>query len=108
MSSGFTEVNGGGLLLDPTVQETKSIIRAAYARASQDQATLFLAYIGHGEISGDDFYLMPIDAACAHQRGAGVGGRGRAPGVVAWALEHREPGPLGARRDAGRGRQPHP
>jgi tetratricopeptide (TPR) repeat protein len=52
----------GGLLLDPTVVRAKDAIRAAYRRASQDQATLFLAFIGHGRSSGDDFYLLPKDA----------------------------------------------
>ena len=39
------EDEGGGLLLDPTVKQTKKKIREAYRRASDDQATLFLAYV---------------------------------------------------------------
>ncbi len=53
---------GGGLLIDPTVEETKGAIKSAYLRAAKDEATLFIAYIGHGEKSGDDYYLLPNDA----------------------------------------------
>jgi hypothetical protein len=55
-------LNEVGLLLDPTVQQTKSKIRDAFRRASNDQVTLFLAYVGHGEVKGDDVYLLPKDA----------------------------------------------
>jgi len=53
---------GHGLLIDPSVASTKEAIRAAYQRAAQDEATLFFAYIGHGEHIEDDFYLLPADA----------------------------------------------
>jgi hypothetical protein len=53
---------GGGLVLDPTVQQAKGALRAAFRRASEDQATLFLVYVGHGEAIRDDFYL-PSNAA---------------------------------------------
>src|SRR5262245_2166422 len=52
----------GGLLLDPTVAETDEKIRRAYRRASTDQATLLLAYVGHGQRSDTDFFLLPKDA----------------------------------------------
>ena len=55
-------IEGGGLLIDPTVEETKGAIKSAYLRAAKDEATLFIAYIGHGEKSGDDYYLLPNDA----------------------------------------------
>src|SRR5262245_11993642 len=55
------EDQGGGLLLDPTVSQVKKALRAAFQRASTDEATLFLAYVGHGEAIGDDFYLLPLD-----------------------------------------------
>jgi hypothetical protein len=55
--------NGSGLIIDPTVADAKTAIKTAYDRAALDGATLFLAFIGHGERSGDDFYLMPTNAA---------------------------------------------
>jgi hypothetical protein len=51
-----------GLLIDPTVKRTKKAIKDAYRSAANDGATLFIAYIGHGEKAGDDFYLLPRDA----------------------------------------------
>ena len=55
-------IGGEGLLIDPTVREAKEAIRAAYRRAAEDEATLFIAYIGHGEHVEEDFYLLPRDA----------------------------------------------
>jgi hypothetical protein len=57
-------VEGDGLLIDPTVEKTKAAITSAYLRAAKDEATLFIAYIGHGEKPKDseDYYLMPLDA----------------------------------------------
>jgi tetratricopeptide (TPR) repeat protein len=52
-----------GLLLDPTVNEAKSAIKAAYDAAARGGETLILAYIGHGEFVHGDFFLMPTDAA---------------------------------------------
>ena len=52
-----------GLLIDPTVKETKDAFKTAFFRAAKDEATLFIAFIGHGEKSGEDYYLMPKDAA---------------------------------------------
>jgi hypothetical protein len=52
-----------GLVIDPTVAEAKKAIRMAFERAANDEATLLLAFIGHGEvIQSDDFYFLPIDA----------------------------------------------
>ncbi|HEY5870211.1 MAG TPA: tetratricopeptide repeat protein [Candidatus Tectomicrobia bacterium] len=51
-----------GLLLDPTVDQARTAIKEAFQRASDDEATLFLAFIGHGKHVGDDFYLLPLDA----------------------------------------------
>ncbi|MGH8901526.1 MAG: AAA family ATPase, partial [Egibacteraceae bacterium] len=50
------------LLCDPTVDETDAAIERAVARASEDAATLFVVFIGHGEYAEDDFYLLPVDA----------------------------------------------
>jgi hypothetical protein len=54
--------DSSGLLLDPTVEAVKDAIRSAYLHAAEDEATLFVAYISHGEGADDDFYLMPRDA----------------------------------------------
>ncbi len=53
-----------GLVIDPTVAEAKKVIRTAFERAANDEATLLLAVIGHGEqvTEEGDFYLLPIDA----------------------------------------------
>jgi hypothetical protein len=56
-------IEGDGLLLNPTVKDTKEAIKSAYRRASKDEASLFISYIGHGERLGEDFYLLPHDAA---------------------------------------------
>lgn len=53
-----------GLVIDPTVEEAKKAIRTAFERAADEEATLLLAVIGHGEqVKEDgDFYLLPTDA----------------------------------------------
>jgi tetratricopeptide (TPR) repeat protein len=56
-------LESSGLLCDPSVAEAKRAIKAAFERASQDEATLFLAFIGHGEYAGEDFYLLVKDAS---------------------------------------------
>jgi len=55
-------LEGGGLLIDPSVNQAKDAIKQAYRRAAKDAATLFIAYIGHGEKSSEDYYLLPQDA----------------------------------------------
>jgi hypothetical protein len=55
-------IEGGGLLLNPSVNDAKRAIRSAYRRAAIDEAALFVAYIGHGERAYDDYYLLPLDA----------------------------------------------
>ena len=55
-------LEGRGVLIDPSVKETKYTIRAAYRRAASDEATLFIAYVGHGEKVREKFYLMPQDS----------------------------------------------
>ena len=54
-----------GLLLDPSVEEAHNALEAAFERASKDEATLLLAFIGHGQFAeGDeDFYFLPRDAS---------------------------------------------
>jgi Caspase domain len=56
------ENHNKSLLIDPTVAATDSAMMAAMARASQDAASLFVAFVGHGERAEDDFYLLPYDA----------------------------------------------
>ncbi|WP_316227997.1 tetratricopeptide repeat protein [Bradyrhizobium sp. SZCCHNR3015] len=53
----------GGLVLDPTASDAKDSIREAFAQASEDDAILFLAFVGHGERADPDFYLLPRNAA---------------------------------------------
>ena len=48
----------GGLLIDPTVAEARSAIIDSFRRASEQQATLILAYIGHGE------YARSVSTCC--------------------------------------------
>jgi hypothetical protein len=55
-------LEGEGLLIDPAVRDAKDAIRAAYRRAAKDGATLFIAYIGHGEHVRTRHYLLPRDA----------------------------------------------
>jgi tetratricopeptide (TPR) repeat protein len=57
-----TAAIGSGLLLDPSVDVAKDALRRAFESASADDATLLLAFIGHGEVIEDDFYLLPKDA----------------------------------------------
>lgn len=52
-----------GPLIDPTVGEAEDAIRAACRAAADAEATLFLAYVGHGTYVGRDFYLQPRDAS---------------------------------------------
>ncbi len=52
----------GGLLIDPAVNEARSAIIDSFCRASEQQATLIVAYIGHGKYAHERFYLLPRDA----------------------------------------------
>jgi hypothetical protein len=54
--------DGRGLLIDPSVAEAKDCLRTAFECAARDDATLVIAYIGHGEAVGPAFYLLPKDA----------------------------------------------
>jgi hypothetical protein len=55
-------LEGEGLLIDPAVGDVKDAIRTAYQRAAKDAATLFIAYIGHGEHVRQRYYLLARDA----------------------------------------------
>jgi tetratricopeptide (TPR) repeat protein len=55
-------LDGSGLIIDPTVAQARQLIESAFMRAAADRATLFIAYIGHGEMLDEDFYLLPTDS----------------------------------------------
>ncbi|WP_328701463.1 FHA domain-containing protein [Amycolatopsis pittospori] len=60
--------DGRGLLVDPTLTELDDALVEAFERASEDEATLFLSLVGHGEYADDDFYFLtketslPVDS----------------------------------------------
>ncbi|GAB3725144.1 hypothetical protein GCM10027598_42420 [Amycolatopsis oliviviridis] len=60
--------DGRGLLVDPTMVELDDALVEAFERASEDEATLFLSLVGHGEYADDDFYFLtketslPVDS----------------------------------------------
>jgi Tetratricopeptide repeat/NACHT domain len=56
-------LESNGLLLDPSVDASRKAVEIAFQRASKDEATLFLVFIGHGEWADEDFYLLPKDAS---------------------------------------------
>jgi hypothetical protein len=53
----------GGLLINPSVNVMKQSLRSAFELASRSEATLLIAYVGHADHDGEDFYLLPMDAA---------------------------------------------
>src|SRR5262249_16684378 len=55
-------IEGKGLIIVPVVSDVKEAIRAAYRRAAKDEATLFIAYVGHGERVRQRYYLLARDA----------------------------------------------
>lgn len=54
--------DGRSLLVDPTAAELDAAIEAAFASASAQEATLILAFTGHGVTVGEDFYLLAVDS----------------------------------------------
>lgn len=59
---GCVPATGTGTLIDPTMVELDDALVEAFERASEDEATLFLALVGHGDYSSDDFYFLTRDA----------------------------------------------
>ncbi|MGH3623203.1 MAG: FHA domain-containing protein, partial [Sciscionella sp.] len=55
--------DGRALLVDPTFVELDDAVTTAFQRASEEEATLFVSVIGHGEYNTDDFYLMAKDSS---------------------------------------------
>jgi len=60
----------GPVLIDPTAVLLDEAIVAAMKRAHDEQATLFLVFVGHGGFEGDDFYLLAKDSVLPDSRGA--------------------------------------
>jgi hypothetical protein len=58
---GCTDAAPGGLLIDPGAAAVKSAIKEAFRAASEEEATLIVAFIGHGTYAGQDFYFLPYD-----------------------------------------------
>ncbi|QWF84376.1 tetratricopeptide repeat protein [Amycolatopsis sp. CA-230715] len=54
--------DGRGLLVDPTMVQLDDAVTEAFERASEDEATLFIALVGHGEYDDEDFYFLTKDA----------------------------------------------
>ncbi|MGY5308678.1 tetratricopeptide repeat protein [Nocardia gipuzkoensis] len=53
-----------GPLLDPTITELKSSVKAAFRRADEAGATLLIAFVGHGfTMNEEDFFLLARDSA---------------------------------------------
>lgn len=52
----------GAVLIDPVARELDQALVEAMRAAHEQQATLVLAFIGHGGFEDDDFYLMAKDS----------------------------------------------
>ncbi|PXX60858.1 tetratricopeptide repeat protein [Nocardia tenerifensis] len=63
MQGGWGPV-AGGIVLDPTVDELKRRIKAAFAQANARSASLLLAFVGHGytKNNNQDYYLLAEDS----------------------------------------------
>lgn len=62
-AGGCVPAVGDGVLIDPTIAELDDAITTAFAHASEDEATLIIALVGHGEYIADDFYYLVRDTA---------------------------------------------
>jgi hypothetical protein len=60
----------GPTVIDPTAAELDDAIVASIRRAHDEQATLFLVFVGHGGFEDDDFYLLAKDSSAADSRQA--------------------------------------
>ncbi|WP_406233260.1 tetratricopeptide repeat protein [Nocardia sp. NBC_01009] len=55
--------SSGGALLNPTITELVSAVKAAFTAASEQQAALLISFIGHGVVTGDgNFFLLARDS----------------------------------------------
>ena len=59
-------------LIDPTASEAADAIDEAFKTASEEEATLVLALIGHGILSDGDFYFLPRDGSEHSLRKTGI------------------------------------
>ena len=55
-------LDGEGLLIDPAVRGISRTRSKRVPARGKDAATLFIAYIGHGEHVNENYYLLPRDA----------------------------------------------
>jgi tetratricopeptide (TPR) repeat protein len=53
--------DGRRMLVDPTMVELDDAVTEAFERASEDEATLFIALVGHGDYADEDFYFLTKD-----------------------------------------------
>jgi hypothetical protein len=51
------------LLYNPSVADFKQALKKAFKVAAEEQSTLLLIFLGHGETVGNDLYLLPKDAS---------------------------------------------
>ncbi|MCU1687919.1 MAG: phosphopeptide-binding protein [Amycolatopsis sp.] len=54
--------DGRHLLVDPTMVQLDDAVTEAFERASEDEATLFIALVGHGDYAEEDFYFLTKDS----------------------------------------------
>lgn len=52
----------GPTVLDPTYRELDAALHEAFRQAHDQRATLIIAFIGHGDFTDDDYYLMARDS----------------------------------------------
>src|SRR5271166_1353167 len=60
---GCTDALPRNPLIDPTASEAADAIDEAFKTASEEEATLVLALIGHGTFADGDFYFLPHDGS---------------------------------------------
>lgn len=61
-TAALPDLDGGGLLIDPTRQQVVDALRSAFDRANNSRATLIIAMLGHGIATVGDFYYLTIDS----------------------------------------------
>src|SRR5271157_1313793 len=69
---GCTDALPRNPLIDPTASEAADAIDEAFKTASEEEATLVLALIGHGTLSDGDFYFLPRDGSEHSLRKTGI------------------------------------
>ena len=69
---GCTDALPQNPLIDPTASEAADAIDEAFKTASEEEATLVMALIGHGTLSDGDFYFLPRDGSEHSLRKTGI------------------------------------